>query len=218
MPKLIDGFPADNGATDGLDSARLAGVMAMLGRADAPNCAAYGANKDVFPSPFWQGVRHPTHGDDPRTFSRDQTICLAAGLKAQSKLTELRDLYLAAKAAGNRAQNYMEWDGTIKKLGADYIPPHVMGAMAVACNEQVGLTLWQLFWLLGQMIFNSLIAKKEQPEPNQMFATCFLAGRPFIKLYKIIHRQWRGSIVDYWCGWRNEPELANDFINWVEEQ
>jgi hypothetical protein len=149
-------------------------------------------------------------------FSRDQAVCLAAGLFAQGNRLALCDLYLAAKRSGNRAQNFLEWDGTKKRWGADYMPPHVMGALAVAAGIQDRLTAWQASWLYAEMIFNGVFNPLN--EPNQIFSICFMSGKQWIKRYKKINRQWKNSIVDYWCGWRDEKELAADFITWAEGQ
>lgn len=77
-------FPRDVGANDMLDSARLAGLMALFSHPQAIDCSLYIV--DDMPT------RHPSLS--PKDFSRDQLICWAAGLSAQHK--EVFNFYLAA--------------------------------------------------------------------------------------------------------------------------
>lgn len=215
--KFIDGLPVDTGASDCADSSRLAGMMALVGHEDAVDCARYLIG--VKDSGYLQGRRHTTDthnlANDPRTFSRDQLLCLAAGLAAQGKYTALQDLYYAARKRGNVAQNDLQDDGSLKPYGADWIAPHMMGAMAVASGIKPKLSLYEDLWLKAHIMFDSKF--NALGEHNQLIAVCFMAGDEYVRLFRTSLPFYRDALRNYWGGWRGEPELAELIIAAIEK-
>jgi len=146
--KFINGYPADNVSTDMQDSARLAGLMAMIGHKDAPNLLLYIVNGEI--------VRCPI--EYVYNLSRDQAACFAGGWsKAKSALSLRHDLF-----------NKYKW-----RVSKDIVSPSVQNHFRIAFTEQsnwlgekwLGLDLW----------YNSKLGP--DTEQNQLIAMCATAGR-----------------------------------------
>jgi hypothetical protein len=215
--KWIDDLPVDTGASDCADSSRLAGMMALANHPEAVDCALYLVG--VKDTGFLQARRHTTDthnlANDPRTFSRDQLLCLAAGLAKQNKLMALQDLYYAAVKRGNVAQNDLQDDGSLKPYGADWIAPHMMGAMAVASAIKPKLSLYEDIWLRAHIKFDKHF--NSMGELNQLLAVCFMAGPKYVVLFRTSLPFYKDAIRAYWGGWRGEPELGEMIIAAVEK-
>lgn len=215
MPRLVDNLPCDNGSTDSLDSARLAGMMAISGHVSAPLCSRYLIRQEgkLF------GVRHPTDffnkANDPRIFSRDQTICLAAGLLIQKATQEIGELVNRIKEANNRAQNWMEMDGKAKPYGGDIILPHVIQALEMAAGLRSELSILGKLMLKADILVNAWFTPTR--EPNQLIALCFMAGPEYLQFYKKHTKSWRDAIQDYWeDSFRNEATVAATLERWLD--
>lgn len=210
------GLPRDTGATDFADSSRLAGLLATFGH------PAMNANLiSLYVVDGNQGVRYPFQdpmgnlsSNNPKNFTRDQLLCLAAGLASLGRQDLCLRLYEAAKARNNRAQN-VEADvvGSVKEFpnGADILSPSDMNHLRICAGK--GGTIGGYAWLLIDIGFNALFARKS--EPNQLMCKCKIAGRFFIKLWRLLNWNLDEAIREYWCAgegaWRAEPELA-DFL------
>lgn len=207
------GLPRDTGATDFADSARLAGLLATFDHPDIDSfqLASYVVNGD-------QGVRYPYQdpmgnlsSNNPKNFTRDQLLCLAAGLARLGRQDLCLKLYEAAKARNNRAQN-VEADvvGSVKEFpnGADILSPSDMNHLRI-CAGKSG-TIGGYAWLVIDIVWNSIFSRKD--EPNQLMCKCKVAGNNSIKLWRLLNWQIDQAIRDYWCGWRGEPELAEFLI------
>lgn len=221
MPRIVNGLPVDTGAGDTRDSARLAGVMAVAGMSNAPDCTKYLV--EYLPGKFL-GVRHPN--PDPadeiasswRYFSRDQMICLVAGLKAQGRGAEALGMYNYLKENGNHAQNYIEDDGSKKRFGGDYCLPHVVGAVAIAAGVQKELTIFQKAFMVIDLIGNAVFSPMR--EQNQLICLAYLTG--YLNLYKHLTPSFKAANIKYWYDTtpneynRGEPDVAESFNNFVE--
>jgi hypothetical protein len=189
MPRLVNGLPVDKNASDCMDSARLAGMMALADMPDAPDCTEYLNYLGL-------GVRHPNTTNPKETswmyFSRDQMICLAAGLKAQRKSAIGMYMYLVNNK--NHAQNFIEDDGSKKRFGGDYCLPHVMGAMAICAGQQRELTFIQKCFLITDLIVNRVFTPMR--EQNQIIALCYITG--FLKLYRTLTPSYGAANMLYW--------------------
>jgi hypothetical protein len=211
-----EGLPKDNGATDFMDSARLAGLMAVFSIPNAPQLRKY-IRSD------WLAVRHPTEGlregempsNNPLNFTRDQLICLSAGLCYQGYQLEAKMLLREAEARGNRAQNTeADYPGTKKKFpnGADFLSPSHMSHLRRCAGFEP--TFIGNLWLKMDIIFNGLFSKNDT-EQNQLMCMCLIAGRPYVQMYKKWNKKWDLQTQLYWSGWRNEPEVAKQIINYI---
>lgn len=209
MPRYVNGLPVDSGASDSQDSARLAGMLAIAGIDN--HCSAYMIDAG---DSLLVGTRHPTDefngANNPNKFSRDQTMCLVAGLPS----TLAYDLYAGAKRRGNRAQNWQEDDGSRKWYGADWLNPFEMEVLEMRAGYRRKLSLWARVIMLTELTLKRLFDSKG--EPNQLIAKCYIANE--LPTLKRLWPTWREAINDYWCGWRGEPELAAKLIERIERE
>lgn len=214
------GLPRDNGATDFADSARLAGLLAMIGHhnMDKTKLMSYIIEVDGVS----QGVRYPyldptgnLSSNNYKNFTRDQLLPLAAGLYEYKCHVITQDLFLAAVDRGNRAQNIeYDVDGSVKKFpdGADWLSPSHMNHLRRCAN--LSPTLLGNLWLIADICWAAWVHPMH--EPNQLIAMCHVAGPFYMKLLKKLHRKLDASLNEYWGGWRNEPFIASDLRRFVE--
>lgn len=206
----VDGLPKDVGATDKMDSSRLAGIMVSFDHLLAPDLSKYIVQDD-------QAVRHPHEfpADNPGNFSRDQLLCLIAGLHKQGRIDICKKLYEAARSRWGFAQNYEEdVPGSKKKLPhyADWLSPSNMMTLKKAAGgwgNPIGYA-----WLILEIILNAV--STPEGEPNQLISQLLVCGPMWIKFYKLITPKWRNAIRLYWSGWRGEPELSELMIAKLE--
>lgn len=183
------GLPQVNGSTDLQDSAALAGIMTVFGwpqKVDLREYINWKNGKRIY-------VRHPAE-DKGYDFSRDQFICLSAGIRAMGHV-------------GNFFVN------TELITGRDILSPSVRGHVA---RCQGGNSTWfQDLWFWADLWFSANYKPLE--ELNQLFCMMMIADSKFIKWYCQANPQWEKAIKDYWCensgAWRNEPELADLMIS-----
>lgn len=174
------GLPKDNGASDLQDSARLAGLMTVFGYSGIP------LEKYVVGSSY---VRHPNEAK--YDFSRDQAVCLMAGLAVQGRHDLVNRDFITGK---------------------DIMSPAVQGHIRRCKGQKANLL--QNAWLLLDVLFSALI--KPMDESNQLLCILMLADKMYLKLWLKLNRKWKESIREYWCGWRGEPELAEKMIQVLE--
>lgn len=202
------GLPKDTGATDWLDSCRLAGMMAITKHSDAPKMTSYLI--------LDQGVRHPS--SNPNNFTRDQLIPLMAGLCSQNKIKEAEGLYGAALFRHCRAQNTHTLDGKEKPWysGADILTPLHMLVMAKAARKTN--YIWEVLGRLNAVVdvfYNAAFTPER--ESNQLICCLYVLGPRWLSFYRLITPKWENSVINYWTGWRGEPELAEKIIRLVKE-
>lgn len=199
------GLPKDTGASDHMDSCRSAGLMATFSHPQAPDMRKYLINSE--------GVRHPVEfpANNPKNFTRDQLMPLAAGLHQQGYNEEVLVLYKAAKARWYRAQDTeADVPGSTKKFpnGADLLSPSHMNHLRI-CSGQKPLLLGKI-WILIDILSNALLPT--QNEPNQLMTMCEVAGPFYIKMWRKLNPKLNDQIVSYWAGWRDESEFAQFLI------
>lgn len=207
------GLPRDSGATDFADSARLAGIMMVFDHPEMNGLklAQYIVNGD-------QGVRYPyvdptgnLSSNNPKNFTRDQLMCLSAGLAVAGRKDLCLLLLKAAEERNCRAQN-VEKDviGSVKTGadGADLLSPSHMNHLRICAGVKPKL-LGKLF-LVADICWNSVFARME--EPNQLMCMCKTAGSFYVKLLRTLNSKLDAAITHYWAGWRGEPELAKLMI------
>lgn len=204
------GLPKDGGASDYLDSCRLAAVMAVIKHPKAPEMLNY-LIKD-------QGVRHPT--SHPNNFSRDQLMPLVAGIYAQNgKSSYAKKLYTAAISRGFRSQNTHDIFGNKKSWhqGPDILNFFHMLVLGTASNIYVPIWLR----ILGKanavidIAYNAVFTQLR--EPNQLILSLYVLGPKWLKFYKTVTPGWKKAISIYWAGWRDEEGLAQNMIDWLDK-
>lgn len=205
---IIDkyGLPRDNNATDAADSARLAGIMALIGHPLAPSLGDYFV--------FYQGkiapVRHPIENkfpeNDPRTMSRDQLVCLAAGLWAQKKHNLADEI---RKSCRFFAPNTLNEETKTWKI------PDPIGFAVRAHFKMCADPNYQLSRFEKNMLRLEITGSVFEPwsEQNQIMCMCIVAGHEFVWYYKQANPFWAESIRHYWIrSHRADPDLATLFI------
>lgn len=183
------GLPRDTGATDLQDSARLAGVMTVFGWPQRVPLEKYVVTIPTVGTTFY--VRHPL--EHKYDFSRDQAICLLAGLR-KAGMYHLID------------KKYID--------GKDWFSPSHNGHVRI-CH---GLKprFYQNLWFMVDITYNILFTPKS--ESNQLL--CMLMVHPnkfYLRFWLKFNKHWKQSITDYWCSWRGEERLARHMIEVLEK-
>ena len=184
------GLPYEPQASDKQDSSRLAGMMALF---DWPQ--DFDMSKYVIKE---NGItvycRHPL--ERRYDFSRDQALCLVAGIYKQNrnKLVKLeyvdgKDLFLPSHR-GHFRRCALGWPNLIEKA-----------------------------WLWLDVLYHAHI--KPLSEPNQilsmMYVAYFQGEREYLRYWLKHNKQWRESILYYWAlSYRKEVELADHMIKELE--
>lgn len=181
------GLPRDTGSTDFQDSARLAGIMNTFSHPTFVPIVAY-------VTWYWHGpidcyVRHPK--EQKYDFSRDQAICLMAGLYSANQPHMVDQEYIKGK---------------------DWFSPSAKGHIARCQGKKSNW--FQDAWLWLDVVYH--IHVKPYEEPNQLLCMLMVADKKYLKYWVNKHPNWKKSISDYWCGWRQEPELADLMIKRIE--
>jgi hypothetical protein len=205
---FADGIPKDSGASDWQDSSRLAGMMVIASHPKSPDCSRYIVNGNPVRCPIDEKA------NNPRQFSRDQMICLAAGLSLQGRKDLCLNMLKKAEKNKFRAPNDMNDDGTIKFLGGDPMSPSAVNHLRM-CAGLSG-SWWGLRFLKLDIWYNCNYTPTR--EPNQLITMCVIAGPEYVREYKNSNPLWKESLIEYWSKWRNEPELAlmlNEKLNGV---
>ena len=205
------GLPKDTGASDYMDSSRLAGLMALFEHPKAPDLQNYLVR--VSYSTWHQGVRHPDEypSNNPKNFTRDQLVPLVAGLNKQGNIKSCRSLLAGAEERNYRAQN-VEADvvGSTKSFpnGADLLPPSVMNHLRICAAQKP--KLFGKIWLVLDIVFSSVFTPMS--EPNQLMSVCKVAGPKYVSLLRKLNPKLDAAIREYWSGWRGESEFAEFLI------
>lgn len=197
---LYKGFPRANGVTDFCDSAVFAGLLSVF---------------------QWPGFAMPFYFDqygnplrsaesdipddkcfDPMTFSRDQLTCLIAGYHAQKNIGAARIIY--TKVVEN---NWLCPNN-------DLLSPSNRGHINFCVGEKVS---WmQDKWLYADVLYSAIASPMK--ESNQLLCMLMIRDPKWVKLYTRLNKVWRENLVEYWSGWRNEPDLAQHMIAVIEER
>lgn len=136
-------------------------------------------------------VRHPNE-KNYISFSRDQFTCLIAGLYKQGHYGLVDSKFIDGK---------------------DFLSPSVKGHEQRCKNKKSSWIQDQVFW------FDILWACYIKPTSENNQLLCMLEthyDKKYIKFYLKNCKVWRENIRSYWCGWRNEPELAEHIIKFLE--
>ena len=175
------GLPRVQGASDLQDSAAFAGMLTVFGWPQSIPLEKYVIEENAVK----KYVRHPL--ERIYNFSRDQYVCLIAGLKTQDR-TDLVD------------QSYVD--------GKDFMSPSIKG------HERRCKGLKAYFWQDWNLWLDLWFSAKFKPldELNQVLSIMMIAPPKFAKWYDKANPNWRAAVLNYWChgagAWRSEPEFA----------
>ena len=204
-------FPKPAGATDWMDSAHLAGMMALVKH---PAMSSDLIRKYVvYVDGQLKGVRCPEDASglcpaNPNNFTRDQLIPLVAGLYKMGRQDEVKALLRLAIDSHYRAQN-IEKDvpGSVKRFpdGADILLPSHINHLRICSG--IKPKLLGKFILCLQVVINGIFTPMS--EPNNLIAMCYVAGPSYIKFLKLTNPNINKAVEEYWSGWRGESELAS---------
>ena len=122
-------------------------------------------------------------------FSRDQTICLVSVLSEQFVSLDRVD-------------------------GKDFFSPSDKGHIQRCKGQQA--SWFQDAWFWAELAFSAKV--KPLDELNQLFCKMMIADVKFIKWYCDNNSQWRDSLRNYWCDWRNEKDFCEHVINVIENR
>lgn len=204
----------------GGDSARGVGMLALVGDTQS---------KEVihkFVTEEGLGVRHPyqsfikdiqLNNDDPRSFTRDQLLCLMAGLHKINRIDLNRKLFYSHASRLFLCQNTHDQYGNEKPWykGRDPLLFHHIGFMVLASK------LWYLYWILPAawllMLIEIMVNVYVTPdrEQNQLLAMLDVYGSPWLRLYTEWHPDWKRTTNEYWGGWRDQKEIGIKVIDYV---
>lgn len=183
-------LPVEVGADDFNDSARMAGLMTATGYTDNQNwnkklLVKYVQSDDK--GSFY--VRHP--GITSPDMSRDQAMCLIVGL------------YLAG---------FSRLISLDMVRGKDWFSPSQKGIFRIC---QGGTLSWfASIWFWCDVVY-SCVHPSDDLEDLQLICMMLVAPPKYLKYWVYYNTKWKTRIVNYFCGWRNEPELAQYLIDYI---
>jgi len=189
--KLINDLPVIQGASDCMDSAFWCGMLITF---DYP-----GIDKSIVAKYFDKHnnlVRHPVECNDPCDFSRDQMVPLISAMDQGLALmyyNKMKDRHFIAP-------------------NGDVLSPSVVNHLKICAGIKPSF-LGKLN-LIADVLWSAFVYK--QHEVNQLLCLCKVAGPGYMKLLKLLKRDLASNIIDYYSGWRREPELASHLIKVLE--
>lgn len=199
---------------DGGDSASRVGIMALCGSEQDRKIISLYEQVGLC-------MRHPTQEpwDNTGNFTRDQLVCLAAGMAKSSYHNASVRIYKSHKERGWRAQNVdKDYPGTRKTWpdGPDWLAPDVRLHLRLCAGQDSRYYFIGYLFLFVSLVYNTLI--KPDAESNQFICQLVIAGPKWVKRYKRMHPNWRKPIVEYWSGWRDNGEIAGEIIKLLERE
>lgn len=212
---IIMQHPLDKNS--GGDSARACGIMALCG-----------SQQDLgvmwkFEKPLLSGYlsRHPVHYQTDN-FTRDQLLCTIAGIHSAGQIKLAKRVFWSHAKRLFFCQNYREQfpDKTGLRrnkgfFGRDPLAFSHIGHL-ILCAEIFWLYpfvfLLGLPWLICETIYHAKCTPRA--EPNQLIS--MLKKYDMIWLWVYLHPNWRTCVLNYWTGWRDQKEIANQIIYSIE--
>ena len=187
--KIENGFVKIAGSSDLEDSSMAVGLCAII---QYPFSEVVDIMKYIKPDGKYQRCDNSKY-----LFSRDQTLCLVAGLNACG---------------------YKSFASLDRVDGKDIFSPankgHIKRCQGLKANW------FQDLWLKAEILFHAKFTPLA--EPNQLIAMMMVAGDEYLKLWVKHNKQWHRSINKYWCSedgaWRGEPEFAAHMAKVIHER
>jgi hypothetical protein len=160
-------------------------------------------------------TRHPTSTvntgtaphNDPKSLSRDQLVGWAAGVDF-TKIKSLEDAYNVQDCLYHYAKE--GW------VNADFLPYDVRLFLYLKSKlsipwkiEKIGM-LWLPVSIWWQCKHNS------DHELNQLICVLSKFDKKYMRMMVSHHPDWKKNLRDYYCGWRNLPEMYELLVKFVE--
>jgi hypothetical protein len=200
------------------DASRSSGIMATFGPITEYKNLIHHIDAKRF-------VRHPNQlpHNDPSNFSRDQLIPLLSGCKKaidfyyNQSLYEVDKNYIKKSLKANFARatfKYFPLFGICQNK--DFLAPDTIWHW-ILCGKMKWLYWYAplgYLWQILHIIFMTKVNPKH--EQNQTICLAYTSG--LMKLWVWLHPNWEQSIKDYWCGWRNQEEIAEIIIKGIKEK
>lgn len=181
--KLENGFVKIMGASDLEDSSMAAGMCALF---------EYPIEFDIL-NHLWPDGMYRRCRNSRYLFSRDQALCLVAGLYKRG---------------------FSQYVGLERVDGKDLFNPAARGHIKRCQSKKAWW--FQDFFLRLEILAHALVTPLG--EPNQLICMMMVhPDRKYLKLWCYLNSEWRKSINLYWRNWRGEPELAELMIIRIEE-
>ena len=184
------GLPKENGASDKMDSARLAGLMASIGmKVQLSRYIKYLNHLNAV------GVRHPSEqpARNYKNFTRDQLLCLVAGLYFNKEYSTVDDLRTTIKLNNYRCQNTeYDYPGTTKSFpnGPDLLMPSHISHLRMCAG--LNPTILGKIWLRAEIIYNAFVTPLA--EPNQLICMLLVSGVDDLRLWTRLNKKWREAL------------------------
>lgn len=175
------------GASDYEDSSMFNGLIALFSYDNRVDLNYF--IKDQHTGPY---VRHPYGGI--YSFSRDQALCLWAGLKKLKMTTKVCITWVDGKDIffpGNLGHYKRCWYPT-----------------------ETSVSFLQDLWLKAEILFHAYCTPTA--ESNQIIAMMMIAGPEYLKLWTSHNAKWEQSIMMYWDSWRNESDFGAHMVSVIK--
>lgn len=191
------GYPCIQGSSDSEDSSHLAGILMITDHTQAVSPMRYvkSDNPDYWAFRPSASTRYVRCENTKYNFSRDQAWLLMVALLKTKWRIAVRTKYIDGK---------------------DFVPPSLKGIETIAKRGKP--YFWQKWWAVIEVWIHATLQPLE--EPFQTIAACEAYG--LYKFWTDRNKLWRWSIRRYLCeldgAWRNEPELAEHVIKYVESK
>lgn len=182
------GLPKDVGATDFLDSARLAGMLSLVDRDNAIDLSLY-TNGISY-------VRHPGANPFDPPMSRDQAVPLFAGMWAKK-------------------QSIMV-DPNYQPPNKDYISPSVRGHFNRCAGK--GSNVIEDLWLVADILWSAYIRPLAEPNQliAMLIVAGPIYLKLWTMLNQQWQKSILDYWAENDGAWRQEPELANAMIKTIK--
>lgn len=198
---------------DGGDSAARTGIATMVGLVNYNwlGIQAFEVGNGIL-------VRHPIQApyNNPNSFSRDQLLQFVGGLR---DVKMAKRIFWSRVRAGFLAQNKLDIDLKPKKwYDRDILTPSHMGHLLRAAQIYwlYPLLVISYAWLLIDILWSTKVMPYQ--ESNQIICMCSVAGKWALKLYCWLHPDFRAPIKKYWGEWRDQAEIGDAIIKFIEEK
>jgi hypothetical protein len=199
------------------DSAARTGILAMCG-----------SIQDIELLPLFEiepgfCARAPK-GNEPYdniwSFSRDQLLQYVAGLPRHQEGSKI-----AARLLWTHMERFFFCQNKLNTgskpkpwyVPADILTPSHVGHLirVVKCYPLYPFLLVSYLWLLFDIYWSTKV--KPTVESNQIVAMCSVAGKWALRLYVKMHPDFKTPLYNYWGGWRDQGEIANAIIDYIED-
>jgi hypothetical protein len=214
---------------DGGDSANREGLYALF--------AKTGDQTKVIAKllcPGYLAVRHPNQvpWNNPWNFTRDQLIPYAAGCSKLGLISITRKLFISHACRLFFCQNFQRdypgswkypWPHTfINDKGqketrkfdfADILMPNDIWHLILCARLYPLYVFAPLGWLFLALAIFIHCKFDTSNDEGQLMAQATIAGKPFVKLYKLLRPYYQACLYEYWVTRRSMPDMYSIIVD-----